>query len=563
MNESHPGGAIRSRSAFQPQVFGLLFEAHPHAMLVVDPETHEILIANPSAGGLLGRPHLELIGKSVEELKASHVSSALPRGRAVRPEEVCRGGIWRFARGPEDILLEIVSTEIEVDGKPALLVVATDVTRREAVMRLQSNRERLLSEAIDNLPGCIIAIDQHGLIIEFNAAAEKAFNRRRQDVLNHDMADLIVPAEHRERHRRGLAHYLETGERHVIGRPFEMRAMRSDGSLFWVEILVSVAHLDGNETVFVAHFRDLTESKREQRQLAIHRALSAVLAEDGSVPDTTRSILRAVCEHGGWDVGLAWMMDGSGAQLRYADSWHSRDEVKNFVERSSELSFPLGKGLPGRVWEKRAQHWVPDISVDPNFPRSLAAVQGGIRSGFAFPVRADHRVIGVIEFFSRERRESDQELIDTFDGVGQRLGHFIERKHKAEKLREANDMLRALLRASPLAIIQIDRQLIVRFWNAAAERMFGWSEKEILGRPYPVLVPADKRNEFKKLCDRLFAGEELRGIDTWRKHKDGSRVDIHLNVAPLRDKDGEITSLLGVIAASPKPKPPGPRIQKS
>jgi PAS domain S-box-containing protein len=118
------------------------------------------------------------------------------------------------------------------------------------------------------------------------------------------------------------------------------------------------------------------------------------------------------------------------------------------------------------------------------------------------------------------------------------------------------------LRASPLAIIQIDRKFIVRFWNAAAERMFGWSEKEILGTPYPVLVPAEKRTEFKKLCDRLFAGEELRGIDTWRKHKDGSRVDIHLNVAPLRDRDGQITSLLGVIAESPKPKPPGPRIRK-
>jgi PAS domain S-box-containing protein len=545
-------------------VFGLLFEAHPHAMLVVDPETTKILIANPSAGGLLGRPHLELIGRSVDELRAAGAGPVT--GRPVRPraKDVCRGGTWRFPRAGvpgSDVFLEIVSTEIEVNGKPALLVVGADVTKRELESLRLRNREKLLSEAIESLPGCIVAIDQHGQIIGFNAAAEKAFKRHRQDVMNHDMADLIVPAEYRERHRRSIAHYLETGERHVIGRPFEMRAMRSDGSLFWVEILISVAHLDG-ETAFVAHIRDLTDSKREQRQLAIHQALGAVLAEDSSVPDTTRSILRAVCEHGNWDVGLAWMMDASGSKLHFADSWSSRDDVKNFVERSRELSFPIGKGLPGRVWEKRDQHWVFDISVDPNFPRSVAAVQCGIRSGFAFPVRADHHVIGVIEFFSRERRESDEELIETFDGVGQRLGHFIERKQKAERLREANDMLKALLRASPLAIIQIDRHFIVRFWNAAAERMFGWNEKEILGRPYPVLVPADKRTEFKRFCDRLFAGEELRGIDTWRKHKDGSRVDIHLNVAPLRDRDGEITSLLGVIAESPKPKPPGPRIRK-
>ena len=555
MNESHPGGA------FQPQVFALLFEAHPHAMLVVDPATTEILLANPSAGRLLGRPHRELIGKSVEQLRPAGAGPLPPRGRAPRPEDVCRGGTWRFPRAEGDILLDILSTEIEVNGRPALLVVGSDVTEREKEYRRQRNSEHLLSVAIENLPGCVVAIDSHGSIIGFNQTAEKVFKRSRQDVMNHDMAELIIPVEYRERHRRGLAHYLETGERHVIGRPFEMRALRADGSAFWAEILVSVAHLE-SQTAFVAHIRDLTDTKRVQRQLAIHEALGVVLAEDGSLSDTTRGVLHAVCEHGEWDVGLAWMLDPAGDVLRFADAWGSREDAQSFIDRSRDLTFRLGKGLPGRVWEKRGPHWIPDISVDPNFPRHRVAVESHIRSGFAFPVRSEHRVIGVIEFFSREQREPDEELTETFAGVGQRLGHFIERKQKAEKLREANDMLRALLRASPLAIIQIDRHFIVRFWNAAAERMFGWSEKEILGTPYPVLVPADKRTEFKKLCDRLFAGEELRGIDTWRKHKDGSRVDIHLNVAPLRDRDGQITSLLGVIAESPKPKPPGPRIRK-
>src|SRR5215470_16097782 len=197
MNESAPGGAIRSRAAFQPQVFGLLFEAHPHAMLVVDPETTKILIANPAAGGLLGRPYLDLIGKTVEELKPAGAEPLPLRGRLVRPEEVCRGGVWRFPKAGGDILIEILSTEVEVNGKPALLVVGADVTKREMESRLQRNREHLLSVAIENLPGCIVAINQHGQIIGFNSAAEKAFKRRRQDVMGLDMAELIVPTEHR------------------------------------------------------------------------------------------------------------------------------------------------------------------------------------------------------------------------------------------------------------------------------------------------------------------------------------------------------------------------------
>src|SRR5262249_52926773 len=125
-----------------------------------------------------------------------------------------------------------------------------------------------------------------------------------------------------------------------------------------------------------------------------------------------------------------------------------------------------------------------------------------------------------------------------------------------------NDMLRALLRASPLAIIQVDRDFIVRFWNAAAERMFGWSEREMVGKPYQVIIPSEKRNEFRRLCERLFGGDELKSVDTWRKNKERTRGDIHLSVTPLRGKDGQVTMMVGVISDSPKPKPPGRRIQR-
>src|SRR6185503_17809943 len=109
--------------------------------------------------------------------------------------------------------------------------------------------------------------------------------------------------------------------------------------------------------------------------------------------------------------------------------------------------------------------------------------------------------------------------------------------------------------ASPLAIIQLDRDLMVRFWNTAAERMFGWTAREILGRPYPVMVPAEKRAEFRRLCDELLKGGELRGIETWRKRKDGSRVNIFLSAVPLRSDAGEITGLLGVVAEMQHPAP--------
>src|SRR5262249_61960410 len=124
------------------------------------------------------------------------------------------------------------------------------------------------------------------------------------------------------------------------------------------------------------------------------------------------------------------------------------------------------------LWEHRPPHWILHLSVDPTSPRSRVAAESNTRSGFVFPVRADRHIIGVIEFFSRERREPDEELEETFLSVGQRLGHFIERKQKAEKLRETNEMLKTLLHASPLAIIQIDHRFIVPFFNPPAHPTF-------------------------------------------------------------------------------------------
>ncbi|MBI3007566.1 MAG: PAS domain S-box protein, partial [candidate division NC10 bacterium] len=73
---------------------------------------------------------------------------------------------------------------------------------------------------------------------EFNPAAEKTFGSTRAEVLGREMAEVIVPPALRESHRRGLAHYLATGQGPVLGKRLEMPAVRADGTEFPVELAI-------------------------------------------------------------------------------------------------------------------------------------------------------------------------------------------------------------------------------------------------------------------------------------------------------------------------------------
>src|SRR5438093_2363862 len=89
---------------------------------------------------------------------------------------------------------------------------------------LEPFNRAILESALD----CIITIDGEGRVCEFNPAAEKVFGYTRAEAVGQELAELIVPPSLRERHRKGLAHYLKTGEGPVLGRRIEINALRRD-----------------------------------------------------------------------------------------------------------------------------------------------------------------------------------------------------------------------------------------------------------------------------------------------------------------------------------------------
>lgn len=181
--------------------------------------------------------------------------------------------------------------------------------------------------------------------------------------------------------------------------------------------------------------REISARRRTEQRLALQYAITRILSRSIDFVEGTHEILQTVCESLGWQVGVLWAVDHSGEVLRSVDFWHREAMKLDGFERVSRTgTFTCGVGLPGRIWESGKPAWIPDVTSDSNLPRAGLAAQAGLRSAFGFPILLGDEVVGVMEFFSEERRQPDQDLNDMIASVGFQIGQFHERKRAEEKL---------------------------------------------------------------------------------------------------------------------------------
>jgi diguanylate cyclase (GGDEF)-like protein/PAS domain S-box-containing protein len=127
--------------------------------------------------------------------------------------------------------------------------------------------------------------------------------------------------------------------------------------------------------------------------------------------------------------------------------------------------------------------------------------------------------------------------------------NFLEEvvKQRTTELNKANQTLSLLIQASPLAIFALDTQGNVSLWNPAAERMFGWSETEVLNLPFPVVPPIGEAAFSASFKDAL-EGKLATDYETRRQRKDGTLIDINVWTAALFDSEGAISGIMAIVA---------------
>jgi PAS domain S-box-containing protein len=164
------------------------------------------------------------------------------------------------------------------DGIPQYTrAILRDISKRkEDEQKLKFYNEQLIEREenitllIQNAPDAVIVIDEHSKIILWNPKAETIFGWTVDEVINKDLAELIIPNEYRAAHNSGMKRYLATGEIRVLNTTIEITALNKAGETFFVSLTISKSRQAG-QVVFIAFIRDITQQKKNQLELESKR----------------------------------------------------------------------------------------------------------------------------------------------------------------------------------------------------------------------------------------------------------------------------------------------------
>ena len=301
------------------------------------------------------------------------------------------------------------------------------IERTEQLEDLQMHTWRIIATALD----AFVEMDAAGVITDWNFQAEQIFGWRRQEAIGRLFSATIVPAQHRKADERELRHFLATGEGPISNTRIEITVCHRDGHEFPVELAISPALVRGGAYTFSAFVRDISDRKRTEERSNMQYGTTRVLAESETLVDAIPKILRTVCDLSHWDLGTLWFVNENSqpAVLSCAEIWHQPSvEANEFIRVTMQTVFTIGLGLPGRVWANGEPAWIPDVVQDTNFPRAPFAAPANLHGAFAFPIRINEKVLGVMEFFSHEIRPPDDDLLQVFVTIGSQVAQFIERR---------------------------------------------------------------------------------------------------------------------------------------
>ncbi len=204
------------------------------------------------------------------------------------------------------------------------------------------------------------------------------------------------------------------------------------------ELQSNIEKLEVAQAVALKAQEDL---KKEARTFELLRSVAATANRSFDIDEAITTVLNLMCAYMECALGHAYMRDPQDAVLRSTKLWCVRDKenLQGFIDVSEKLTYKVGVGLPGLVWEKRTPVRIACLASVQNLPRLQLCPNAPVKSGFSFPLIVDKEVAYVLEFFFTRITEIPEEFQMVLQDIGNQLVQVIERARAREMLQRAKE----------------------------------------------------------------------------------------------------------------------------
>jgi PAS domain S-box-containing protein len=285
--------------------------------------------------------------------------------------------------------------------------------------------------------------------------------------------------------------------------------------------------------------RVATVRVRAELSSALDLAVANALATTSTLAQATPKLLDEIGALLGHRAGAIWELAPGEEKLVCVEIRHSGNgALRRFADLSRELEFPMGIGLPGRVWKAGEPTWLENIRLDSSFARGQAAAAAGLSGAIALPITTAQAVRGVVEFYTDRAREPDSELYPILRRLGRQIGQHLERRGAEEAIRQSEALRGAVLESALDCVITMNHEGLIVEFNPASEATFGYHRADVVGKPLgDLIIPPSLRERhregllrFQQTGEAAVLGKrlELTGM-----RADGSEFPVELSITRI------------------------------